>query len=788
MIVAQPQAAPEILRRRITVRGQVQGVGFRPFIYRLAHERGLRGWVCNSGEGVEIEVQGPVGRVQDFAVQIRRAAPPLAHIAALEQTVLAPLAEAEAFFIAPSRADAARSSIIPDVAVCEACLGELFDPADRRYRYPFITCIHCGPRFTLTRALPFDRDNTGMADFNPCPACRQEYQNAGDRRFHSQTNACAHCGPLLRFHDAEGTPLAAVDPIEEAVTALRAGRVVAVKGVGGFHLLCDARNAEAVARLRRRKAREARPLALMAANLASLSPWTRGDERQQTWLQSPARPIVLLEKTARCDQALRGIAPDIAHVGVMLPYTPLHYLLFHEAAGRPAGTAWLQQPQTLLLVCTSANAGGEPLVIADQEAYTRLRGIADSFVAHNRDIEQRCDDSVVKVVGGAPMLMRRSRGYVPQPIKLPRAGPAVLALGGDLKNTVCLTQGDEAYVSQHNGDLDNAAACRALEETVSHWLMTLPIAPTCVIHDRHPDFFSSRLARRLAGARDVPCMAVQHHHAHIAAVAAEHGVQGAVLGLALDGFGLGDDGGLWGGELLRVAGAQSWRLGHLHRLALPGGDWAAREPWRMAASALHALGRGDEIARRFPRPGAEIMMQMLDKRVNAPLTSSAGRWFDAAAGLLGIAARSSYEGEAAMVMEALALRHGPVTSRRDDYRVEQDGVLNLLPLIDRLSRAQDAAYGAALFHAGLVAALSDWLQGAARRESLDTVVLGGGCFMNGVLSAGLRDALQAAGLNVLVAAQLPPNDGGLSLGQAWVGISALVRDTDERPCVSPFPP
>jgi hydrogenase maturation protein HypF len=787
-MMSAPQYSAEVLRRHIVVRGQVQGVGFRPFVYRLAAGLGLRGWVCNCGEGVEIEVQGGAGALQSFVARLHDEAPPQARIVAVEQTAVPSAAAAPPFCIATSRADAARTAVAADAAVCADCLGELFDPGDRRYRYPFINCAQCGPRFTISRALPYDRPNTSMAAFHQCRVCQSEYEDAGERRFHAQANACPECGPRLRWHDGEGVGISAPDAVAASLTALRAGHIVALKGLGGFHLLCDARNAEAVARLRVRKAREAKPLALMAANLASLSPWTRGDERQQTWLQSPARPIVLLEKTARCDQALRGIAPDIAHVGVMLPYTPLHYLLFHEAAGRPAGTAWLQQPQTLLLVCTSANAGGEPLVIADQEAYTRLRGIADSFVAHNRDIEQRCDDSVVKVVGGAPMLMRRSRGYVPQPIKLPRAGPAVLALGGDLKNTVCLTQGDEAYVSQHNGDLDNAAACRALEETVSHWLMTLPIAPTCVIHDRHPDFFSSRLARRLAGARDVPCMAVQHHHAHIAAVAAEHGVQGAVLGLALDGFGLGDDGGLWGGELLRVAGAQSWRLGHLHRLALPGGDRAAREPWRMAASALHALGRGDEIARRFPRPGAEIMMQMLDKRVNAPLTSSAGRWFDAAAGLLGIAARSSYEGEAAMVMEALALRHGPVTSRRDDYRVEQDGVLNLLPLIDRLSRAQDAAYGATLFHAGLVAALSDWLQGAARRESLDTVVLGGGCFMNGVLSAGLRDALQAAGLNVLVAAQLPPNDGGLSLGQAWVGISALVRDTDERPCVSPFPP
>jgi hydrogenase maturation protein HypF len=782
MITAQPQSALQILRHRITVRGQVQGVGFRPFIYRLAHEQGLSGWVCNSGAGVEIEVQGPAGRVQDFASCIRHAAPPLAHIAAIEQTTVPIATRPEAFFIAASRAGAAQTAIVPDAAVCGECLGELFDPADRRYRYPFINCVHCGPRFTLTRTLPYDRGNTSMADFDQCPACQREYQSPGDRRFHAQANACPHCGPQLRFYDGEGAALAVADPIAAALAVLRAGRIVALKGVGGFHLLCDARNAEAVARLRARKAREAKPFALLAANLVSLSSMVHCDEDQQALVQSPARPIVLLEKTADCDEALKGVAPDIAHLGVMLPYTPLHYLLFHEAAVRPAGTAWLQQAQALLLICTSANMGGEPLVIDNHEAFARLRGIADGFVVHDRAIEQRCDDSVVKTVGGAPLLMRRARGFVPQPVKLPHAGPAVLALGGDLKNTFCLTRGDEAYVSPHNGDLDNAAACRALEETLTRWMTILNIAPARVIHDRHPDFFSSRLARRIAAERDAPCVAVQHHHAHIAAVAAEHGVQGPVLGLALDGFGWGDDGALWGGELLRVEGAKCRRLSHLQNLALPGGDRAAREPWRMAASALHALGRSDEIARRFPLTGHEIVMQMLDKRVNTPLTSSAGRWFDAAAGVLGIATHSSYEGQAAMLLESLALHHGPVTPHRDDFHIERDGVLNLLPLIDRLAREQDAAYGAALFHASLVAALCEWLQAAARRESLRDVVLGGGCFVNGLLSAGLRDALQAAGLNVFMAAQAPPNDGGLSLGQAWVGIAMLMNDSGESPC------
>lgn len=772
MISAQQQTAPETLRYRIAVRGQVQGVGFRPFVYRLAVELDLRGWVCNGGAGVEIEAQGSQAALQAFAARLRREAPSAARIAVVEQSAVT-VEAAPPFFIAPSRGNAPRTVVAPDAVVCGDCLEELFTPTDRRYRYPFVTCVDCGPRFTLTRSLPFDRANTGMAAFAPCPACRREYENPGDRRFHAQANACPECGPQLSFHDGEGAATAEPDAVAAAVTALLAGRIVALKGLGGFHLLCDARNATAVARLRLGKGREAKPLAVMAANVASLAPLARCGEEQRRLLESAAHPIVLLEKDAECDTILTGVAPDVAHLGAMLPYTPLHYLLFHQAAGLPAGTAWLRQAQDLLLVCTSANLGGEPLVIDNQEAFDRLRGIADCFVTHNRDIAQRCDDSVMAVAGAAPLFIRRARGFVPQPIKLPYAGPSVLALGGDLKNTLCLTRGDQAYISQHIGDLDNGAACRALEETLSRWLTTLDIAPQCVAHDLHPDFFSSRLARRFAAERNLPCVAVQHHHAHMAAVMAERDLTGPVLGIALDGFGLGDDGAPWGGELLRVEGAQYRRLGQLLPLALPGGDRAAREPWRMAAAALHALGRDDELRRRFPYPGVEIVMEMLDKKVNAPLTGSAGRWFDAAAGLLGIAEPGSYEGQAAMRLEALALRHGPVTPDKDDYRLEPDGVLNLLPLIDRLAREHDAAYGAALFHATLAAFLGEWVRSAAESESLRDVVVNGGCLMNGVLRQALSAELRAAGLNVHMARCVPPNDGGLSLGQAWVAMAAM---------------
>ena len=772
-MIGAPQKGVEFLRRRILVRGQVQGVGFRPFVYRLAAELGLRGWVCNCAEGVEIELQGRANALQSFITSLYAAAPPQAHITAVEQGDTAVMATPPPFFIAASRTDAARTAIAADAAVCKDCLAELFDPGDRRYRYPFINCVHCGPRFTISRSLPFDRHNTSMAVFEQCPVCCSEYRDPGARRFHAQANACPDCGPRLHIHDGAGEEILVEDAVAATLAALAAGHIVALKGLGGFHLLCDARNAKTVARLRARKGREAKPFAVLAANSASLSPWVRCDSEERNLLESAARPIVVLDKTAECDSALPGVAPGIAHLGVMLPYTPLHYLLFHEAAGRPAGTAWLRQAQTLVLVCTSANVGGEPLVTDNHEAFAALRGIADFFVSHDREITQRCDDSVLHGGVATPRFIRRARGFVPQPIKLPRSGPALLAMGGDLKNTFCVTRDDEAYVSQYNGDLDNVAACRALHETLDRWLQILDIKPLYVAHDRHPDFYSSRLARRFAAERGLPCITVQHHHAHIAAVLAEQGVSEPVLGLALDGFGLGDDDGLWGGELLRVDGAHCRRLAHVYQLAMPGGDRAAREPWRMAASALHALGRGGEIRRRFACPGAEMVKEMLDKKVNTPFTSSVGRWFDAAAGLLGITARNSYEGQAAMQLEALGLRHGPVAPCREDYRIEPNGVLNLLPLLDRLACEPDAAYGAALFHATLVAGLGEWLQHAAQQESLRAVVLNGGCFMNGVLLQSLSAELQVAGIDVHVAQRLPPNDGGLSLGQAWVGITAL---------------
>jgi len=451
----------------------------------------------------------------------------------------------------------------------------------------------------------------------------------------------------------------------------------------------------------------------------------------------------------------------------MLPYTPLHYLLFHEAIGRPAGTAWLDQPQSLLLVMTSANPGGEPLVIDDEEAGRRLRGIADGFVTHDRAILARCDDSVV--ADGA--FVRRARGYTPQAIRLPQAGPSVLALGGYLKNTLCLTRDDRAYLSPHIGSLDNAETCRALEEAVEHLQSILCIAPERIACDLHPNFPSNRLATAYATERGLPCIAVQHHHAHIAAVVAEHGLREPVLGLALDGVGLGADGGIWGGELLRVDGANFERLGHLRPLPLPGGDRAAREPWRLAAGTLHLLGRNDEISRRFG-PRANIIRQMLEQRINTPETSSAGRLFDAAAALLSVREISDYEGQAAMELEALAHRHGPVSPLADGFHLGDDGVLDLLPLLTWLADGAEPGAGAACFHATLALALSEWLRWGGEQTGIQHVALGGGCFLNRLLTMQLRARLDAMGWRIFTAQQAPPNDGGLSLGQAWVAMQA----------------
>lgn len=763
-----------MIASRIRVTGIVQGVGFRPFVWRLARELDLHGWVRNDGEGVEIAAEGEAEPMRALLERLAREAPALARVDAVTAHASAP-AGCDNFFIADSPAGPAQTAIGPDTAPCADCLAELFDPGDRRHRHAFITCTHCGPRYTVTRGLPYDRARTSLAPLPLCPACAREYLDPGDRRFHAETTCCPACGPRLILRDAQGDARAG-DPIAETLRLIRAGGIVAIKGLGGFHLVCQADDAAAVARLRLRKAREEKPFALLLANAASVSAHALVGDDDAAWLDCPERPIVLLRKRAGCDDhRLAGVAPGLAWLGTMLPATPIQYLLFHEAAGRPAGSDWLAAPQPLALIATSANPGGEPLVRDNDEALSRLSGIADAFLTHDRDIVARCDDSVLR--GGR--FIRRARGFTPRAIRLAHAGPSALAMGGALKNTVCVTRGDEAFVSQHIGDLDNAAACAVQRESVARLIELLGATPEIVACDLHPDFHSSRFAAEYAASKRLPLVAVQHHHAHIAAVLAEHGHQGPVLGLAADGFGLGPDGAAWGGELLRVDGRHCQRLGHISPLPLPGGDRAAREPWRMAAAALWRLGRGDEIASRFrAQPAASGLAALLERGLNCPPTSSLGRVFDAAAGLLGVRARSAFEGQAAMLLEGLAERAAsrPARVREEDWRIEAvpgGGVLDLLPLLAALADADDPAQAAADFHATLAAALADWIGAAAGTQDIATVALAGGCLLNEVLRRALTGRLEAAGLRVLVARQLPPNDGGLSLGQAWVARQTL---------------
>lgn len=769
----------------LRIRGLVQGVGFRPYVWRLANELGLAGWVRNDGGGVTIALSG--ARVVEFVARLPQDLPALARIDACEHLPGEIRLTMPGFHILESESGAVNTAIGPDAAICPECIADLCDPAGRRWRYAFSTCTHCGPRYTVSSGIPYDRARTSLAAFPLCPDCAREYQNPADRRFHAETSCCPACGPQLQYCDAGGA-VQQGDALALALADLRAGRIVAIKGLGGFHLACDADNPASVALLRQRKGREAKPFAVMALNAASLADLARITPADEALLFSQAAPIVLCAKGAL---DLPGIAPGLAEIGLMRPATPLHLLLWHEAAGRPAGTAWLKQAHTLRLVMTSANPGGEPLVIGNDEALQRLGGIADAFLLHDRDIVVRCDDSLVRASGQGVQFLRRARGYVPVPIALrgkpePAAGqpsPPILALGAYLKNTICVLRGDEAFLSQHIGSLDNAASLAFQEECVAHLLAVLDVRPAAIAHDAHPDYPSTHLAQRLAAAWGVPALAVPHHAAHLAAIAAEYGLSGPLYGLTLDGIGLGPDGGLWGGELLRLEGASCTRLGHLRPLALPGGDRAAREPWRMAISVLHALGRdgtaqADWLARRHPQQALGPLPQMLARGLNSPLTSSLGRVFDAAAGFLGTRTVAAYEGQAAMELEALARQHGPALPLPEGYRVSRvDGLaqLDLLPLLGYLADCGDQAQGAAVFHATLAEALADWLTCALAGESCCQVALVGGCAQNGVLAAALRERLAARFIpwGLLEARQAPANDGGLALGQAWWGRASL---------------
>ena len=763
----------EMRREAVQVRGVVQGVGFRPFIYRLAREEGLAGFVGNDPDGVTIEVEGPGERVDAFLARLRAEAPALARIDSVAVREL-PIAGGSEFLIVSSAAKGQVSTGIPaDAATCPDCLRELLDPADRRYRYPFLNCTNCGPRFTITRRIPYDRPQTSMAAFTMCAACQREYDDPANRRFHAQPNACWECGPRVWVMQTAGSEaLIGEAAVERAIQLLADGQIVAIKGIGGFHLSVDASNDAAVMRLRERKRRYGKPLAVMVRDLDAAREFCALTVDEETLLMTAARPIVLARRRNESGIA-ESVAPGIPWLGVFLPYAPLQHPLF--ADGR------LQA-----LVMTSANLSEEPIAIDNDEARARLGGIADVFLLHDREILQRCDDSVAAVVDGAPQLIRRARGFVPLGVELPFDAPPMLAVGGHLKNVFALARGRFVYQSQHLGDLENLTGLEFFRESLEHLMRTFEIEPEIVAHDLHPGYLSTEWAKQWARERGLKLVAVQHHHAHIAGCMAEHGLEGPAIGLALDGTGYGTDGKIWGGEVLiaRLNGFE--RFAHLDYVPMPGGEAAIREPWRMAFSALRAAGFEVESAAALTgatSKEARVLERMMERGVNAPPTSSLGRLFDAvAAAVLGRRA-VDYEAQAAIELEGIAVDEadledgyemelvGGDRARREPVKIDAGPLWRELVTDSRNGVAKSRI--AARFHAGVAAIFVKAAVRAREATGIAQVALSGGCLHNRRLARLLRVGLEAQGFEVYRNAQVSPGDGGLSYGQIAVAAAML---------------
>jgi hydrogenase maturation protein HypF len=753
--------------RRLMVRGLVQGVGFRPFVYRLARRHRLTGWVRNASGEVEIVVEGPTDRLAAFRRALEAEAPPLARIGAVEEAPTEAPGAADFRILESAAAPGRRQPVAPDVATCAACEGELRDPANRRHRYPFITCTDCGPRFTVIEAMPYDRERTSMRAFRQCEACAREYADPGDRRYHSETNSCAACGPNVWLEDAHGVRTAdGDDAIRAAGAAIREGRILGARGLGGFHLAVDATDERAVARLRERKHREAKPLAIMVRSLEELRALASVDETEAALLTSRERPIVLLP--LRPDAAVApSVAPGLAHIGAMLSYTPLHHLLL-EAAGRP-------------LVMTSGNRSEEPIATGPAEARERLAGIADLYLMHDRDIVARYDDSVLRVVRGAPVFLRRARGYAPMPLRLPVPAPVpLLAVGPHLKNTFCLVHGGDAYVSQHVGDLDNVETLEHYRAALATLSRLFHIEPDIVARDLHPGYLSTRLAEELGLPRVIP---VQHHVAHVASVAAEHGRMDRLIGVAFDGTGYGTDGHVWGAEFFVADLWTAERVGQLRYAPMPGGDLAARSPWRCVLGYASLGGGAPGFAAAFAGvPEAERAMaeRQIARRLNAPLASSMGRLFDAAAGVLGLRAHAHYEGQAPMELEALAGSRPadplPFPATLEDGRWQLEPLPLLAAIEERRWRGGDPADLAARFHESVAAGTAAVVDRIAASSGVRTVALGGGVFQNARLLASLAARIERLGLEVLLPGALSPNDGAISFGQAALAAATLQRE------------
>jgi len=756
-----------IKRAKISVRGIVQGVGFRPFVYQLACKHGLKGWVCNTSGDVKIEVEGSSGALQLFLDQLKTEAPPLALIEEINYLYVASDGD-QTFKIRESKPEKGKyQRISPDIATCPLCLKEILDRNDRRYRYPFTNCTNCGPRFTIIQDIPYDRPETTMRKFKMCPECQREYDDPIDRRFHAQPNCCPTCGPKLEITDQAGKTIASQDPVGDVCALLKQGKILALKGLGGFLLVCDATNEPAVISLRQRKKRPFKPFAVMMCSLEDAKKICRVSPEEENLLASTKAPIVLLRFK---DKSLiaPAVAPNLNYLGVMLPYTPLHHLLMHEVS--------------LPLVMTSGNLSEEPIAKDNDEALRRLSGIADYFLVHNRDIHVQFDDSVTMVENNKPRVLRRARSYAPGPINLPFHAQEALGCGAELKNTFCITKDEYAFISQHIGDLDNLETLDHFETVLDHYKKLFRLNPKIIAHDQHPDYLSTRYAQELkAENNDLTLIPIQHHHAHIVSCITENKVAPPVLGVVFDGTGYGEDGSIWGGEFLVVDYAKSQRLGHLEYIPMPGGESAIKKPFRMAISYLvkllgkHFLNQRLAFLETVEDKELELIKKQIEKGINSPLTSSCGRLFDGVSALLNIRNEVDYEGQAAIELEMIA-GEGKDTGKIYPFEISEEKGIKIVRLqevfaaiLDDVNQGVTKTEISSCFHHSVARIVARMCQTLARDTGINKVALSGGVFQNRLLLRLTGDYLEKTGLNVITHRDVPANDGGISLGQAVIG-------------------